>query len=67
MSEKEFDAKLTPAKLLDLYIEGRGIKAKWIADYLGVTPAYISQIRSGKFPFTDDMREKVNELLETNF
>lgn len=67
MEEKEFDAKLSPAKLLDLYISGHGLKGKWIADYLGVTPAYISMIRSESCTLTNEMREKINQLLETSF
>lgn len=67
MSELFADIKLSPSKLFDLYLSGRGVTSQWVADNLDVTCSLISAIRSEKLPLTEKMREKINELLETDY
>lgn len=67
MEEKIIEIDLTPAKLFIFYIKGHGISYKWIADNLNVTVSYVSQVLNGKFRLTEEMRQKMNELLETNY
>lgn len=67
MSDLFVEITLNPSKLFDLYLSGRGISSQWVADNLDVSCALISAIRSGKIPLTEKMRQKINELLETNY
>ena len=67
MTETLFEIELKPYKLIDLYMTGKGIKSTWVAQYLDVSVALISGIRSGKATLTEEMRQKINELLEINY
>lgn len=67
MAEILIDFELKPYKLLDLYMTSKGIPSSWTARNLDVSVSLISEIRSGKANLTENMRQKINELLETNY
>lgn len=67
MVEKITKIGLNPAKLFDIYLNGHGISSTWVANSLEVSISLISKIRSGKIPLTENMRQKMNELLETDY
>lgn len=67
MEETIFEIKLKPYKLIDLYMESRGINSSWVAKYVDCSTSLISAIRLGKANLTEKMRQKINELLETDF
>lgn len=67
MSQKFVEMELSPSKLFDLYLKGHGITYKWIGDNLEFSSTYISQICKEKYPLPDSIREKMNDLLNTNY
>jgi plasmid maintenance system antidote protein VapI len=67
MKENVIDLQLSPAKLFALCIEGRGIRLTWIAHNLDVSVSLISKILSEDCNLTEKMREKLNDLLETDY
>lgn len=67
MAETFIEIELKPYKLIDLYLTSRGITSKWVADYTEVSPSLIHMIRTGKATLTEEMRQKINELLETDY
>lgn len=67
MEEKIIEITLSPAKLLQLYIKGHGISYAWIARNLDYTPTYIAGMCNENLPLSKKTREKINELLETNY
>lgn len=67
MQENIVEITLSPAKLFDLYIKGRGIKYDWIAGHLDYSTNYITKICSEKVILTEKIRQSLNELLETDY
>lgn len=47
-------------------IRSKGIKQKWIAQQMNLTEGYISSILKRRMKMTQDFRDKLNELLNTN-
>lgn len=67
MATETIDFELEPYKLFDLYLSGRGITSRWVASNLNVSDSYICKIRSGASVLTENIRQKLNELLETDY
>lgn len=48
-------------------ITERGLKQKWIAEQLKVTPSYVSNLLNGhQLPFPESFRKRLNTLLGTD-
>lgn len=54
-------------KLFDLYIIGSGFKYKWVASNIGISASHLCKVCKGEKRLTEEMRQKMNELLETNY
>lgn len=67
MPEKFIEISFSPAKLFYLYIKGHGYSYRWISGNIDVSPTYISLTLSEKVPLSENVRKKLNELLETNY
>lgn len=67
MDENLIHKGLSPAKMFDIHLRMKGITSAWVAESLGITQSYISQIRKEKTPLSKKLREKMNELLETTY
>lgn len=67
MEQNIIEITLSPAKMFYLYIQGNGIKYKWIAQNLDLSTDYIIKLCSEKLPLPEKVRQKINELLETNY
>lgn len=67
MTENFIDLKLEPFQLFNVKLSGQGVTNKWIADNLEVSCSLISKIRSGDALLTEKMRQKLNELLDTDY
>lgn len=67
MAETFIELELKPYQLFDFYISGHGHTNKYIADCLNVSPSLISKIRSNRIALSEKMRQKINELLETDY
>lgn len=67
MEKEVVDIQLSPAKLFDLYLSGRGISSTWVANSLDVSVSLISKIRSERCVLTETMREKMNDLLGLSY
>ncbi len=67
MENEVIDIKLSPSKLFDLYLSGHGISSQWVANSLDVSVSLISKIRSESVNLTNEMREKMNDLLDTTY
>jgi transcriptional regulator with XRE-family HTH domain len=44
-------------------ISNLGIKQKFIADKLSISPAYLSMMLNGNVVMSEEIRNKINELL----
>lgn len=40
-----------------------GFKQKFIAEKIGITPEHLNQMLNGKISMSEDIRNKINELL----
>lgn len=67
MEEKIIEITVSPAKMFDMYLKGHGISYTWVAAYVDFTPTHISQVCGGKASLTENLRQKLNELLNTNY
>lgn len=67
MEIEVIELELPIHKLFDLYILGSGIKYKWIASNIGISASHLSKMCKGEKRLTEKMRQKMNELLETNY
>lgn len=47
-------------------IRDQGRYQTWIADNLGVTKGYVSNVLNGRMPLTQTFRDRLNELLKTD-
>lgn len=48
-------------------LEDRGVKQIWLADRTGISQEHISNILAERVLLTDENRDKINEILGTNF
>lgn len=48
-------------------LENRGVKQIWLADRTGISQEHISNILAERVLLTDENRDKINEILGTNF
>ncbi len=54
-------------KLWKKVLEERGVKQTWVADKTGISPEHISNILADRVLLTEENREKINEVLGTDF
>ena len=47
-------------------IESRGIKRRWIAEQMDVSPAYISSVLCRRMKLTQRFRDNLNRILGTD-
>jgi transcriptional regulator with XRE-family HTH domain len=45
-------------------LDSRGIKRIWLAKQLGISPSHLNRLEKGERPFTQQMREKVSQVLQ---
>lgn len=57
----------TPGTNFKKIIKKRGIKQSWIAKQLGIKSPYLSCMLSGKDNLAEKHRQKLNEILNTNY
>lgn len=67
MEQNIVEFTFSPAKMFDLYLQGHGIKYSWVAQNLDLSTDYIIKICSEKLSLPPKTRQKINELLETNY
>lgn len=67
MTETFIELELKPYQLFNFYISGHGYTNKFIADSLNVSPSLISKIRSNQIDLSEKMRQKINELFDTDY
>lgn len=67
VAQNTVEVTLEPYVLFDLKIAGSGISNIWIANNLEIHPSYVSKIRRGEVALTEKIRQKMNELLETDY
>ncbi|MCR1971668.1 helix-turn-helix transcriptional regulator [Clostridium cochlearium] len=46
------------------YLEDNGIKQKWIAEKIGITPAYFNMWLKGKRNFGNKLLKQINNILK---
>lgn len=56
-----------PRELFREHLEMRGTKQKWLADQTGVSQEHISNILCSRVLLTDEVRQKINEALGTEY
>jgi plasmid maintenance system antidote protein VapI len=49
---------------VDLVMDYRGLKQTWLAQRLGVTDSYVSGLLKGKFPWTEEIKNRVAHELQ---
>lgn len=54
----------TPAEKLKDYINNRGIKYTWLAEQMGFTPAWLTQVLSGKRSLTESNKKQIEDILQ---
>lgn len=67
MEQNILEITLSPAKMFDLYLQGRGIKYSWVAQNLEFSTDYIIKICSEKVTLTEKIRQSLNELLDLDY
>lgn len=67
MEENVIEITISPAKMFRLYLNGRGISYTWVAKYLDLTPDYINKICNERVSLTEEIRQKLNELLDVDY
>lgn len=48
---------------LKLKINQSGLKQKFIAEKIGITPEHLNQMLNGKITLSEEIRNKINDLL----
>ena len=59
--------KKQPWQKIAEHIESKGIKKSWIARKIKMSTSHLHFILKGDRLLTDEKKEKINSLLETNF
>ena len=49
------------------HLEERGTKQVWLADKAGISQEHISNLLAGRVLLTDEVLQKINQALGTNF
>ncbi len=61
----------TPEQLIVKHLEDNGQRLKWLATSIGITTGHLHCVLKGegavKRPLTEHNRQKINELLKTNY
>ena len=58
--------KSVPVQIRD-HLESKGTKQVWLADKSGISQEHISNILADRVLLTDEVLQKINDVLETNF
>lgn len=53
--------------LLASHLEDKGIKPAWLAKKIGISPTHMHYILNGVRLLTDDNKNAINMLLQTNY
>lgn len=48
-------------------LESRGVKQTWLAEKTGISPEHISNILADRVLLTEENKDKINEILGTDF
>lgn len=48
-------------------LKEKGIRLDWFLKTIKMSRSHFYFVRNGKRPLTDEKRQKINEILETNF
>lgn len=59
--------KKTIPELWKEVLEERGVKQTWVAERTGISPEHISNILADRVLLTEENREKINDVLGTDF
>jgi len=60
------ELKSVPDQIRD-YLESRGTKQVWLAEKSGISQEHLSNILADRVLLTDEVLQKINGALETNF
>lgn len=53
-----------PGDRLNGIIEARGLKKRWVAEQMGISPSYLSRLLSGERAWTPELRSSIADTLE---
>jgi plasmid maintenance system antidote protein VapI len=58
---------ISPQDQIRAHLEHNGQKIKWLAGKVEVTKGHLGNILHGRKKLTDEIREKINTTLQTNY
>lgn len=56
----------TPDKIKN-HIKERGLKFSWVCDQIGISTGHLSNIFKGRKHLTQEVNDKINKVLGTDF